>query len=93
MTKEQEEINKFLTKEITGKTYKDRPAFINFLTWEGFGLLWVWATEQNWWNEFMFYQNTYSDDHATCWISSNQIKGFVDPENFTKAIADFLQKK
>lgn len=61
--------------------------------WEGFGKLWTWATSQNWWNEFMFYQNTYSDDHATCWISSNQIKGFVDPENFAKAVAHYLQKK
>lgn len=87
MTKEEEKINKYLTKVMTGKTYEECPAFTDFLTWKGFGKLWEWATGQRWW--YMF-ENSVLHDTKHC---PNFRRHLISPHNFAKAVADFLQKK
>lgn len=91
MNKEHEELNKYLTEIMTGKTYKEHPAFTNFLTWEGFGKLWAWARKQEWWH-------SQFEPWLLCdWQNRKQygmVKSvMVDPENFAKAVAHFLKKK
>ena len=59
----------------------------DFLTWEGFGKLWEWAVEQEWWNDFT---TTFTIDGVkTPWIPWR----VINPDWLAKAVADFLQKK
>lgn len=80
------ELRYFLT-EATGeccpkffKTYGYHKQ-IDFLTWEGFGKLWEWASEQEWWGVFIGLK----DKHVK--------QEYVNPEKFAKAVAGYLQKK
>ena len=49
----------------------------DFSTWEGFGKLWEWAIEQEWWYEFWIEQE---------WSKPNL-------KNFANAIYKFLKEK
>jgi hypothetical protein len=88
MTKEQEEINKYLTEVVTGIPFTELPAFTDYFTWEGFGKLWEWGPDQDWWDTFMTDNGRYNDNFEM-FINEN----LIDPEPFAKAVADFLQKK
>lgn len=62
-----------------------------FNEWKGFGKLWEWANKQEWWHS-QFEHWLICD-----WKNSKQygmVKSeMVNPENFARAVADFLQKK
>lgn len=60
----------------------------DFLTWEGFGKLWQWGIDQEWWDTFIL-DNGRCNDNFEMFINEN----LIDPEPFAKAVADFLQKK
>ena len=49
---------------------------IDFSTWDGFGKLWDWVAQQDWWEDFK-----KGKDHAIFW----------SPELFTEAVYDHLQ--
>lgn len=86
------EVNKFLTEAIGECCPKFYETYgyhkeIDFLTWEGFGKLWEWATGQRWW--YMF-ENSVLHDTKHC---PHFRRHLISPHNFAKAVADFLQKK
>ncbi len=56
----------------------------DFLTWEGFGKLWDWATKQGWWEKFTWFHQSIKDEILT---------ELINPEKFAKAVAEFLQEK
>ena len=85
------EVNKFLT-EATGEccpkffeTYGYHK-YVDFSTWEGFGKLWEWASDQGWWDTFLTDNGRYNDNFEM-FINEN----FVNPEQFAKAVAHYLQ--
>ncbi|MCK5236498.1 MAG: hypothetical protein KAR06_05870 [Deltaproteobacteria bacterium] len=55
---------------------------INFSTWVGFGKLWNWAIEQNWWDEFIM--RPFSQAHI--------IENLINPERFANAVYEFLKE-
>jgi len=90
--KTMEKLNKYLNEAIRYKRqYRLQPEYIDFLTWEGFGKLWEWAKEQEWWHP-QFEHWLICD-----WVNSKQygmVKSeMVDPENFAKAVAEYLQNR
>lgn len=71
------------TERINPESYND------FLKWGGFGKLWEWVINQEWWHEFLHEQ--WKDNIS--YVQSEWFTHLVDPSTFAKAIADFLQKK
>ena len=60
----------------------------NFSTWEGFGKLWAWARKQDWWDVSFIY-DMIEDDSQKGMVYEE----LINPENFARAVVDFLQKK
>ena len=60
----------------------------NFLTWEGFGKLWEWGTDQEWWDTFMTDNGRYNDNFEM-FINES----LIDPEPFARSVANYLQTK
>ena len=56
-------------------------------TWPGFGKLWVWAQEQEWWVDF-----EYEILYDCCSSIDNKINWFIHPERFACALYGFLKK-
>ena len=86
ITKEEREI---ITRAMFPKHHEWET--IMFETWEGFGKLWEWAKRQEWWH-------SQFEPWLLCdWKNSKQYgmvkSDMVNPENFAKAVADFLQKQ
>ena len=88
MNKEQEEINKYLTEIVTGIPYKELPAFTNYFTWKGFGKLWEWAIEEEWWEDFL-ETTKYGDPVFDNRVSSE----IIDPGKLAEAVAEYLQEQ
>ena len=61
---------------------------IDFLTWEGFGKLFKWAMDQDWWDTFAL-DNGRCNDNFEMFIDER----LIDPEAFAKAVVGYLQKK
>lgn len=53
---------------------------ITFLTWEGFGKLWTWASSELWWCRFLDSLD-------------GPLSHYINPEKFAKAVVHYLQKK
>lgn len=59
---------------------------IDFSTWPGFGKLWNWATEQDWWSGF----NRYAEGtHAMGGIPVS----LINPDRFATAIYEYLKAR
>jgi hypothetical protein len=70
--------------------------YTDFLTWEGFGKLWTWAIKQEWWYHFkdkMVTEKYYTTAFGSSKGPSEINYGMINPENFAKSVAHFLQKK
>lgn len=59
----------------------------DFLTWEGFGLLFEWAKEQYWFCEFLYCNGMTPE------MDMGDLLQLVDPENFAKAVIDFQDRE
>lgn len=66
---------------------------IDFSTWEGFGNLWEWAKEQEWWPQII------GEIVADKWdgplrnvFSSKSIGENINPDNFANVIYEFLKE-
>lgn len=61
--------------------------------WELFGIVWKWATKQEWWVKFI----TYALNHEADPIDGIKVSDFctqlVEPTRFPELIVDFLQEK
>ena len=51
----------------------------DFSTWQGFGVLWEWAQEQEWWSEFLSLPFKLTD--------------FINPISFSEAVYTFLKDR
>ena len=58
--------------------------YIDFSSWDGFGILWEWANKQKWWVTFL----------GSDLLSSNpfivRLDKIINPTKFAKAIAEYL---
>ena len=87
-----EDINKYLT-EAMGKEYgKDFQWLIDNRSWWWFGLLWEWATKQEWW--YLFFDDILHEDTMPHLVGGcYQLKqDLINPTNFAKAIYEFLKE-
>lgn len=61
--------------------------------WERFGIVWKWATKQEWWVKFI----TYALNHEADPIDGIKVSDFctqlVEPTRFPELIVDFLREK
>jgi len=57
---------------------------LDFSTWEGFGKLWTWAKEQEWWSRFAQQYSAYF------YGTKPEI---VNPDRFADAVAEYLKYK
>lgn len=82
MTRDQflfEKMGERWSNHYPEKTYNP-----NFSTWEGFGKLWEWAKEQEWWEkEFVSPMKDLPEAY-------NIYTGLIQPDRFSDAIAKFL---
>lgn len=53
----------------------------DFSTWAGFGKLWTWAQQQEWWKSFSAYLFGWGD------------LSIINPDRFANAVYDFLKTK
>ena len=101
LNEKEEKINKYLTEALTGRSFNEYPAFINFHTWGGFGKLWEWGIEQDWWKKQQFHEYysgcTLIDVSYDC-SGQMEIKNFhlneylINPKRFAYAIYNFINK-
>ena len=59
----------------------------DFSTWEGFGKLWEWSRNQEWWRDFAG-QWEYLDSS----LFTTALDEMINPETFSNSIYDFLNK-
>jgi len=58
---------------------------LDFSTWEGFGKLWTWAKEQEWWEKFL--------KKITYFNLRNEWVDYISPDCFADAVAEYLKYK
>lgn len=66
----------------------------SFSTWQGFGLLWEWAQEQEWWSDELFFRHTgegHITDSGCCVMAIARIPYIVEPGRFANAVYEFLK--
>jgi hypothetical protein len=56
---------------------------IDFSTWEGFGKLWQWANEQEWWDDF-------TDKNYHCCRTDLDM---INPNRFSHMLYEYLEEK
>lgn len=56
---------------------------MEFCEWEGFGLLWEWANQQNWWNEF--WRVSFDD-----YLEVDDVMKLINPDKFADAVFSYL---
>jgi hypothetical protein len=63
--------------------------------WERFGVVWEWATKQEWWDKFLFLSRVNMDDileKEGAQPVSHSCMGLVNSTRFPKLIKDFLRE-
>lgn len=58
----------------------------NFMSWEGFGKLWEWASWQTWWEDFAYSIHGIHEN-------GENLKVLINPDKFADAIYDFLKNR
>ena len=62
----------------------------DFSTWPGFGKLWEWAQDQEWWQEFVEYMDINLTDFV---IGELEVfPWIINPDRFANAVYEFLKK-
>ena len=59
----------------------------NFSTWEGFGKLWEWAQEQEWWGNLDFYIFHFNEYYPDI----EDFQELIHPDRFADAVYKFLK--
>lgn len=70
---------------------------LDLSTWQGFGKLWEWAQQQEWWDKFLFEQESsylsdslgYPETYAMRWMGEN----LVNPDRFADAVYEYLKER
>jgi len=60
---------------------------VDFSTWEGFGKLWEWAQQQEWWEGFL------RDNIPFLYQASPSNFKIIHPDRLTEAVYEFLKNK
>jgi len=67
----------------------------NLSTWEGFGKLWEWALQQEWWDDFIEQHGSQSDPDCDGVFASygheHISTELINPEHFADAIYEYLK--
>lgn len=65
------------------------PKNCDFSTWQGFGKLWEWAGEQEWFPYFI------NEEFFGCYggVSFNFARNFINPDRFADALYEFLNRR
>lgn len=82
------ERNIFLTK-ILKVEWRYKEQYLDFSTWEGFGILWTWAIKQDWWLEWWkgYYANYLP-------LPAASIPQFIiNPNEFANTLYTYLRYK
>jgi hypothetical protein len=71
------------------------PMNYDFSTWKGFGVLWNWASKQEWFGEVALALNHHEPDsegiyHKDCMNDINMF--YINPDRFATAIYDYLSE-
>jgi hypothetical protein len=61
----------------------DEDEDIDFSTWDEFGMLWKWANEQDWWEDF-------TDKNYHCCRTDLDM---INPDKFANIIYNYLKEK
>ena len=61
--------------------------FIDFSTWEGFGKLWEWAQQQEWWKEFSY------QDSVRYKMAKYDPYNIINPDRFSDALYTYLKER
>lgn len=75
-------------------TYDEPPTGgFNFSTWKGFGKLWEWVQQQEWWKAFVAKEGVYSPEMSYCkgehfWFESS----LINPDKFAETVYNFLKR-
>ena len=79
----------FLYKECSkcGALYPCQ--FDDFSTWNGFGKLWTWVIERDWWDNFKYQKYC----GAYCDIDVHIDETDIDPDRFANAVYEFLKER
>jgi hypothetical protein len=88
------ERDKFFTKALGYKIHDDNEVYpadeprlfapLDFSCWEGFGKLWEWAQQQEWWLGFVYVA---SDDWSKLSVE------LIHPDRFADAVYTYLHEK
>lgn len=76
--------HKILIKAVGRGEYECLPANINFLTWEGFGILWEWLQKHKKFQNFLWEQ-----DGDNCCLQIN----LINPRALAEAVAEFFKEE
>ncbi len=61
------------------------PSNRDFDNWEDFGLIWEWATEREWWEEFMWFCGER--------FTEKNCLDLIHPDRFPQLITNFLRER
>lgn len=61
----------------------------DFSTWTGFGKLWEWSQNQDWWDTFE-YNNSSESLHCTCHEFNKKL---INPDRFADAVYVYLKER
>jgi hypothetical protein len=67
-------------KSYAGKPCTPAQSDYDFSTWTGFGKLWEWARDQEWWEEFRH-------------IWDDRVYGIIHPDTFADIVYGFLKER
>jgi hypothetical protein len=67
----------------------------DFSSWDGFGRLWAWAKQQNWWEDDFWRGtaaagNIHVHDDGTFWMATYNMEDFINPDVFADAVYSHL---
>lgn len=63
----------------------------DFSKWTGFGKLWEWAIEQEWWGGFRDMKIGETESYESGKITKYIKEEYINPDNFANAIYEYLK--
>jgi hypothetical protein len=71
-----------------------KPVNLELSTWQGFGKLWEWAIDQEWWCEFEFSRPVNPDQSDIFGGTLQEIlQSLINPDRFATAVYEYLKEK
>lgn len=80
--------HRVLVKAIGEGKFECLPANIDFLTWEGFGILWEWLSKRHGYGAFM-HRYGYGSEEVGWYLK----ECFINPRALAEAVVEFFGKE